>query len=444
MSIKFKLVDESGLPGSTAHVWVAGWINGGSQEHFKVLEGSNFTRPSTTKAPTSVPFQKLSDVSDVVLEDKTNGDDRFLFVVSKDKPQDLTITNNNPIQYTQYPYANTPGVEAPGPFDVFEFGLDAQLNLSAVSGFGLNLRFDVEGPDGPQYGMRKDVTRSQIAEAFTKFMKNEAKTDPAAAHFLPLLYSTPLTKGGFQPPIVDNQFFAICDPNDWLASKSGNYQKTTDDPLATYWDETLDRFFSPGNVLSINLGSKAAPRLYEGSCTTQARSGSTKQTQGYTLTGPAGTFHFYKPESGLQSSQYVFQQSFGVDLTPAGAAGDAGLLQDCIWEALCRGVALDGVLTAEATESAQTAFSTSKWNDWSKWYQAGKTCHYYSKFLHYSDSDGNDTRLSGKPSLMLNQAAYGFSMDENPVGPYDGPEVPSKTTDNVKSGTVTITVGKWT
>ena len=443
MSITFKLINESGLPATTASVWVAGWINGGAKDRFKVLQNNKFTRPGATEPPTSVLFQKLTGTTEVTLEDKTNGDDRFLFVVSKDKPTPLTIINENPIQYTQYPYANTPGVAAPGPFDVFEFGLDAQLNLSAVSGFGLNLRFEVEGADGPQYGMRKDVTRAQIAAAYSKFIQNEANKDPRAKDFADLLYASPLTKGGVQPPLIDNQFFAISDPNDWLGAKSGNYQGTTDDPLATYWDETLDKFFAIENALGLNLGSKAAPRLYEGSCSMLTLPGSTKQAPGYTLTGPEGTFHFYKPEKGLKSSQYVFQQSFGVGMTPAGAAGDAGLLQDSIWEALCRGVAMDGVLVAEKAESSQAGTTTSKWNDWSKWYQAGRTCHYYAKFLHYSDTDGNDSRLSHKPSLMLNQAAYGFSMDENPVGPYDGPEVPSKTRGNVKSGTVTISVGKW-
>lgn len=95
------------------------------------------------------------------------------------------------------------------------------------------------------------------------------------------------------------------------------------------------------------------------------------------------------------------------------------------------------------TTGRDPGFSTKKWNDWTQWYKAGKACHSYSKFLHYSDLDGTDSRLSGKPSIVLNSAVYGFSMDENPIGPYDGPDVPSKTRSNISSGTVNVTVGAW-
>ncbi|SDR34721.1 hypothetical protein [Pseudovibrio sp. Tun.PSC04-5.I4] len=443
MSITFKLFDETGLSEKSACVWVAGWINGGSFDAFKVLDAEQFSRPSATTPPSSVPFQKLSDVSQVILSDVTNGDDRLLFVVSTAEPDALTTTNNNPIQFTQYPFANVPSIASPGPFDVFEFGLNAQLNLTAVSGFGLNLRFTVQDEPLQEYGVRSDVSRAQIAKAFEKFIRNEAKSDIRVLAFKDLLYSAPLTPGGYQPPVIDDQFFAICDPNDWLASSSGNYQGTTNDPLSTYWDETLAEFFKLGNRLSINLGSSAALRLYEGSCKMLTHPTTNAGTLGFSLSGPQGTYQYFKPESGLQSSQYVFQQSFGAGLTPAGPADDAGLLQDCIWEALCRGVAQNGVQEASETTSLNAGFSTEKWNDWTQWYKAGKICHSYSKFLHYSDVDGTDSRLSGKPSIFLRNAVYGFSMDENPIGPYDGPEVPSKTRSNISSGTVNITVGAW-
>jgi hypothetical protein len=168
------------------------------------------------------------------------------------------------------------------------------------------------------------------------------------------------------------------------------------------------------------------------------------ETTAFTLSNGSSTHHIYAPAPGLQSAQYVFQQAFG-PLTPAGSAGDAGLLQDCIWEALCRGVALDGIFRPNPVQPLQpeAGFSTRAWNTWQNWYQAGRPCHYYAKFLHCSDSDGRDYRQSGDEPLFYGGAAYGFSMDENPVGPYEGPNVPSKTIANIVAGTVRVTVGKW-
>ena len=64
--------------------------------------------------------------------------------------------------------------------------------------------------------------------------------------------------------------------------------------------------------------------------------------------------------------------------------------------------------------------------------------------MHYAAIDGTDSRVSGKPPIFYGNAAYGFSMDENPLGPYSGPNVPSKTMQNVPDGsTVTVYVGPW-
>ncbi len=143
-------------------------------------------------------------------------------------------------------------------------------------------------------------------------------------------------------------------------------------------------------------------------------------------------------KAGLKGAQYVFQQAFN-DLTPAGSAGDAGLLQDCIWEAICRGVSIYGVFPQKKSKGESTA----SWNDSSIWYQEGIASHVYAKFLHYSTIDGKDSRSGGIP-IFYNNAAYGFSMDENPLGPYSGPNIPSKTPMNVPDdATVTITVGPW-
>jgi hypothetical protein len=129
MTTTFNLIDDSGLTSPTGQVWVAGWINGGGSGLAVLQSDGTFGGSS----PATVPFYLVSDVPTVTLSVATNGDDRLLFVASPTQPTALTVTNNNAIQYTQYPYSNPPGVAAPGPFDVFEFGMNAQDNVTAVS-----------------------------------------------------------------------------------------------------------------------------------------------------------------------------------------------------------------------------------------------------------------------------------------------------------------------
>src|ERR1700760_858348 len=138
MAIAFSLVDQTGLDPS--ELWVAGWINAepASGYTFKVLQPDG-----TFAAPTgnTAQFYPVSALSSVTLSDQTNGNDRLLFVVSPQPPGPLDSAKAVPIQYTQYPYQVAPGVPAPGPFDIFEFGMNAAADVSAVSGFGLNIRF---------------------------------------------------------------------------------------------------------------------------------------------------------------------------------------------------------------------------------------------------------------------------------------------------------------
>ena len=439
--IIFSLVDQSGLEPETAKIYVGGWINGGAAVAVLTSKGTFEENQKT------VPFWPLSSLSQVTLDGPTNGDDRLIFVAASEAPAPLTITDaGHPVQYTQFPYADAPGVAAPGPFDVFEFGLNAQLDVSAVSGFALNISFTVEDVPIPnQFGVTPTVSRSDIATAWKAFIANETKSLPSATAFGELLYDAALPGSTATPPLIDGQFFALCDPNDMLAAKTGNYQQETDDPLASFFDDTLLAFFAQGNYLSINLGPG---RIYKGSAAPKTNPQTNVDSIAYSLSNGAASYDFFLPMSdnrarypGLTGAQYVFQQAFG-PLTPAGSAGDAGLLQDCIWEALCRGVALDGVAQTDA-EKAIAGYSTSRWNQWSSWYPVGKPSHLYAKFLHCSDKDGNDSRLSGHPPIFYGGAAYGFSMDETPIGPYTGPNVPSKTPYNVSSGKVTVTVGKW-
>jgi hypothetical protein len=110
-------------------------------------------------------------------------------------------------------------------------------------------------------------------------------------------------------------------------------------------------------------------------------------------------------------------------------------------------------LYAPGTGGTVTPFgaSTVAWNAFQNWYGApGNPSHTkqpyntYSKFVHYSTTDGTDSRLGGTP-IFINNQAYGFSLDETPNGPYTGTEVPSKFDQTITQGsTLTLTLNPWT
>jgi len=461
----FLLHDNSHLDAKVAKVWVAGWINAGetSKDGKTAMEVLQADGSFGDSRPSEVPFHLVSAVPKVSLSVATNGDDRLLFVISptqptplkvltakvekKDEKGEVTVVDRyDTRQYTQYPYADAPGVAAPGPFDVFEFGMNAQDNVSSVSGFGINLSFSVTiGGVLEQFGADTSISRTEIGAAFGKFIALEAKKLPGATAYADLLYDGPIATGAPTPPLIGGQYFALADPNDMLAALSSNYTKAIDHPLTSFWDETLLAFFKAGNHLSINLNANPTDKkIYSGVSSLQTNPDTKVSSPAFTLTRGKESYTFFMPlakgatKPGQAGAQYVFQQAFG-PLTPATAAGDAGLLQDCIWEALCRGVALDGVSTKAISEGE----STTAWNDPKTWYQAGKASHLYGKFLHYATIDGTDSRAGGTP-IMYGNAAYGYSMDENPLGPYSGTSVPPKTYENVPDGsTVTLVVGPW-
>ena len=138
MTTTFYLQDETKIDPTVAHAYVAGWINAGTSS-FQVLQ-SNGTFGGSS--PTSIPFYLVSSVPSVTLDSPDLGGNRLVFLVSPTPPAALGVANGQaPIQYAQYPYQGPPGAAgAPGPFDIFEFGLGGQDDVSAVSGFGLNLR----------------------------------------------------------------------------------------------------------------------------------------------------------------------------------------------------------------------------------------------------------------------------------------------------------------
>lgn len=428
MTTYYKLFDDTKLDAAVATAYVAGWINAGTTS-FQVLQADGtFGGPGP-----NIPFYPVGSMPQVQLSQVNLGGNELLFVVSPTQPAALNILNNGPQKFSQYPYGPAAGIpSAPGPFDILEFGLDAQADVSAVSGFGLNLRFSVAGTMGQRYGVRGEVTRKQVGEAYKAFILREIGVNRAANAFRDLLYENPLAPTWAAPPKVAGQYFAISDPNDTLGALTGNFQTSTTNKLATYWDDTLNAFFAEGSWLSLNLSSDAVSNIYSGKC-----SGGT-----YTLSNGPNTYSFPNPlnvnPNGFAGAYYVFGQVFG-PYTPSGSGGDAGSLQDNIWMALCRGVALAGVSGTQIGKGESTA----KWNDWKSWYGKGATCDFYAKFLHYSDANGGDSRTSGQLPIFLQNAAYGFNEDENPSGPYTGPGVPSKSPDVPDGSTVHVHIGPW-
>jgi hypothetical protein len=397
-------------------------------------------------------FIPVASIKRIVLRTPTNGNERLLFTVSPEKPISLPFypalvqslskipAPNDPIpaytvvQYQPAPYLNRPLPEPAGPFDFFEFGYNAAADVSAVNGLGLNLSFTAQGK---AFGVKPDVKRSTIAGAYKSFIKNEGAY---AAPYLNLLTNGALG-ANYVPSTVKDEFFAIADPSDMLIAGGDEWADSHFASLVIYWNETLNKFFALNSHISIDLHGDGK-NVYTGECTKQELNGHPGGVAAYTLTnGNGNSFTYYQPDQGIESARYVFQQSFD-EHQSGGSGGDSGLIQMNIWEALSRGVALEGV-TSE--KSFHKGFSSHAWNDFGKWYSRDSVCNYYAKFLHYSTLDGKDSRLPGAGApIFIRNAAYGFSADENPNGKYEGPNVPSKTTGNVGPGsTIEIVVGPW-
>jgi hypothetical protein len=272
--------------------------------------------------------------------------------------------------------------------------------------------------------------QTATSTSFTVTNTNSSLTTASGGTVAPVLFQA--------PSLLDGQFVAITAPKDWLANQVPAPSKTppglaSQDPLATFWDETVTNFFQSGNFLSIYLGKDTTHPIY---------SGSSDGTQ-FTLSNGVNTYSFPKPTDSLGNAMYVWSQADA-------PSGDAGLLQDQIWQALCRGVALDGVSSTAVTNGE----SSTAWNDSANWYTQHTSTAFpafdsvycpYSKFLHYSTLAGSiDT--TGTNSIFLHNAAYGFGEDENPIGnPYNGPLVPSKLDGTVyDDSSVTITLAPWT
>ena len=180
----------------------------------------------------SVPFYDVATLAGgVSFNQTTNGNDRFVFVVSPTQP--FPTSSNAPWQ--NYPVtaplpASTSTVP-PGPFGILEFGYDAQFNTSYVDSFGLNWSFVDDAAPDVVYGVKPTVTRQQMQTAYSTFTTN----DPLGAPFAQLLWTSTTTV----PAVVEGQFTAIVSPKDWLT------QPTPPANLKNYWIDTVNAFFSP-------------------------------------------------------------------------------------------------------------------------------------------------------------------------------------------------------
>lgn len=310
----------------------------------------------------------------------------------------------------------------------------ATFNYSATSPILQYEWVEISGFSGSAAGFKgRFQVQTATTTSFTVTNTQSSLTTGSGGTVTPVLFQS--------PPLADGQFVAITAPKDWLGNQVPSPAKTppglaSQDPLATFWDETIENFFQSGNSLSIYLGKdKTRPNpIYSGS------SDGTK----FTLSNGSNTVHVSKPVGGsLANAMYVWSQADA-------PSGDAGLLQDQIWQALCRGVALDGVSATAVTNGE----SSTAWNKSTKWYTQHTSTAFpvfesvydpYSKFLHYSTLQGTvDTTAT--TSIFLHNAAYGFGEDENPIGnPYSGPLVPSKLDGTVyDDSSVTISLAPWT
>lgn len=434
-SIKF--VNSSGFDSSQFTVWIAGFMQeSGNTGSFYILQSDG--QFSETTSASSAPFRNANNGLNIQVPNIDNSGNNRLVVT-------ITTAGTTPMDYpldgyTAYPFPGAPGVSPPGPYDIFEFGPNAQYDLSAVDSFGINLSFTVSG-DSSTYGVVQTVTRQQISSAFTSFAQN----DPYGSSFTQLLYTSPIGSG--YPQQIEGQFSAIVSPKDWLAiypNASG---------LKGYWSDTVNSFFANGNQLNFYLNG----------ATVGTYSGASDGTQ-YTLSGP-DNLSIIIPQSDFSETKPFIQAVRGQKSGESDKEYAAfGQIEAAIFAAFSRGVALDGVIASGSSITAN--YSSDAWTNTANWFTNHKNSYnnqpsvydVYAKFFHYSSVHGTtgDTTIFGANSGGTFGMAYGFSLDENPnvgstdlgippSGWPDSSNVPSKTPANVGSGqTVTLTIGPWT
>ncbi|WP_343631634.1 hypothetical protein [Fluviicola sp.] len=411
------LKNSTGLDTSKYTVWVAGFIQQPGKYLYLDTNGG-FTA-------TAGNYVNINDGLTVSVPNVTNlGNNRLVFLVTENTTTPPALSST--VGYTAYPFNAAPGVCPPGPYDIFEFGPNAQYDVSAVDSFGLNLSFTVTN-DSLVYGAVTANSRLEIGEAFNTF----TASDPLGSSFTQLLYTSP-TGAGY-PDSITGQFSAIVSPKDWLAINP------TATGLNGYWTETVNDFFTSGNQLS----------LYLNAATVGTYSGTSDGTQ-FTLTGP-GALKVTIPATDFAGNQGFMQAVRGMKTGESQAEYDAfNQIEAAIFQAISRGVLLDGVVAKSGTITDN--YTSDAWTNIQNWYtdhanaynQKSSLYDAYAKFFHCAQN--NSTTIMGPNSAQTLGMAYGFSLDENPnVGSWPaGDNVPSKTNYSVGSGqNVTLTVGPW-
>ena len=435
---KITVQNNSGLDTTKYTVWIAGFIQQQDKKGKPVYLSLQSSGQFTLVKGNTTPFINVNSGMTIQVPDVTNyGNNRLVFTVtaSGTTPSALSAVTG----YTAYPFPGAPGVCPPGPYDIFEFGPNAQYDVSAVDSFGINLSFTVKG-DKLTYGAVPAFTRKQIGAAFTSFVKS----DTPGSGFEQLLYTSPTGTG--YPVQVARQFSAIVAPKDWLAiypSAKG---------LTGYWDKTIKAFFAKGNQLNLYLNA-ATVGNYSG----------TSDGKQYTLTGPKtasapkGLKIIIPAADFTKANQGFIQAVRGQKAKESNEVYQAfNQIEAAIFEAISRGVALDGVKPAKAKIKAN--YSSDAWTDISKWFTKHKNAYnkqpsvydVYAKFFHYAKI--NAGKSSAKNIFGVNVAgsfgmAYGFSLDESPNVSKSWStknNVPAKTAYNVGSGQdVTLVIGPW-
>lgn len=442
--------NSSGLDTTKYTVWVAGFIQQMDKNNKPVYWSLQSDGTFSLATGATSPFINVNAGMTISVPDITNyGNNRLVFTVTAatTTPSALSAVTG----YTAYPFPGTPGVSPSGPYDIFEFGPNAQYDVSAVDSFGINLSFTVTG-DTLTYGAVSSFTRKQIGDAFTSFVKN----DSPGCGFEQLLYTSPTGSG--YPDLIAGEFSAIVAPKDWLAIYP------TAAGLTGYWNDTINAFFAKDNQLSIYLNA-ATVGIYSGK----------SDGKQYTLTGPAvkpapKTKHGSKhkpapkqltiviPASDFTAANQGFIQA--VRGPKAKEPGDEyavfGQIEAAIFEAISRGVVLDGVVPKGKTITAN--YSSDAWTKVSNWFTKHKNAYnqkpsvydVYAKFFHYGqikNGSGVAQNIFGVNSAGSFGMAYGFSLDESPNVSNSwttANNVPAKTAYNVGAGQdVTLVIGPW-
>ena len=158
------------------------------------------------------------------------------------------------------------------------------------------------------------------------------------------------------PAVPGNQFYAITAPKDWLANQS--VATANADPMAGWWDSTVEKFFKPGNFLSVSIGTYVPSGTPNVNITGVSSSGGRitfTATNGYKV-GDVVAIAGFAANSGYNQTARIVAASAnsfsiaGTNTTPVGSfAGTIARLN--------RAISYTGTFGTDAGNGNQTGFS---------------------------------------------------------------------------------------